>query len=376
MPQDDIKAFGDLQDEVISRDLCGKCGGCVSFCTAGTLNALEVGEGDLPRFSDEEKCLKCGICYMICPVTKDLNAEVRSRFGWSPPIGPRKRITSARATDEAVLDLATDGGVVTSLLLFMLERQLIDGAIVSRKSAAFSREPLIATTRDEIIDAAGSHFGGSSHLEELGDQYTTYSPTVSSVRSLGSENLHRVVMVGTPCQIKTIRKMQCLGILPAHIIKYTIGLFCMENFSFDAQARNGLEDRLNFNFADIAKLNVKEDLIISLRDGTAFRVPFDEIDDLARPACLACTEFANDFSDLSAGGLGSPDGYTTILVRTGEGSRIYERALREGYIQEKGYRNSAELRSDRTRMMAKVVGFARQKQSRGEERLRAVDSAI
>lgn len=375
MPQDDIKAFGDLQEEVIYRDLCGKCGGCVSFCTAGSLNALEVGEGDLPRFADEEKCLKCGICYMICPVTRDLNAEVRSRFKWSPPIGLRRRITSARATEEAVLDLATDGGVVTSLLLFMLEQQLIDGAIVSRKSAAFSREPLIATTREEIIDAAGSHFGGSSHLEELGDQYTTYSPTVSSVKSLGSGNLHRVAMVGTPCQIKTIRKMQCLGILPAHIIKYTIGLFCMENFSFDAQARKGLEDRLNFDFGDIAKLNIKEDLIISLRDGATFHVPFDEIDDLARPACLACTEFANDYADLSAGGLGSPDGYTTILVRTGEGNRIYERALREGYIQEREYGDSAELRSDRTRMMAKVVGFSRQKQGRGEDRLREVASA-
>lgn len=364
-----IKTFGDLQEEVILRGLCGKCGGCISFCTAGTLNALELGEDDHPRFADEEKCMTCGICYMICPVTKDLDAEVLQKFGWTPPIGNRRSITSARSTDEDVLNVATDGGVVTSLLLHMLERGLIDGAIVSRKTTAFSREPMIATTRDEVITAAGSHFGGSSHLEELGDRYTTYSPTVSSVRRLTSKPLSRVAMVGTPCQIKTVRKMQCLGILPAHIISYTIGLFCMENFSFDAQARKELEDRLQFDFADVAKLNIKDDLIISLKDGKSFHVPFEDIDELARPACLVCTEFANDFADISVGGLGSPDGYTTILVRSKKGQRMYDDALRRGYLRERELSDAAEQRSEETKMMAKIIAFARRKQERGEARL-------
>ena len=36
---------------------------------------------------------------------------------------------------------------------------------------------MVATTREDLITAAGSHFAGSSHLEELGDNYTTYSQT-------------------------------------------------------------------------------------------------------------------------------------------------------------------------------------------------------
>lgn len=369
MEQAEVKVFRDLQEEVIFRDLCGKCGGCVSFCTAGTLNALELGEDDLPRFADEDKCLKCGICYMICPLTKDMDAEVRSKFGWGPPIGIYRNISSARSTDEAILAVATDGGVVTSLLTYLLESNLIDAAIVSRKTGAFSREPLIATTRDELITAAGSHFAGSSHLEELGDKYTTYSPTMSHVRSLSRKHLRHVAAVGTPCQIKTIRKMQCLGILPAHIISHTIGLFCMENFSFDAEARRNLESKLGFDFDDIDKLNIKDDVIITLSDGKVFHVPFEDMDELARPACLACTEFANDFADISAGGLGSPDGYTTIVTRTQKGAAILREAERQGYIEERKYRDSSELRSEKTKMTAKVVAFTRQKRGRGEERL-------
>ena len=370
MEQGEIKTFRDLQEEVIFRNLCGKCGGCVSFCSAGTLNALQVGEDDLPCYTDEEKCLTCGICYMICPVSKDLDAEVQDKFGWKPPIGIYKTITSARAMDEAIREVATDGGVVTALLLYMLERHLIDGAIVSHKTTTFGREPVLATTREELIAAAGSHFGGSSHLEELGDKYTTYSPTISAVKGLESEHFRHAAMVGTPCQIRSIRKMQCLGVLPAHIITYTIGLFCMENFAFDALARKKLEEKLHIDFANIDKLNIKEDLIISMRDGMTIHVPFEEVDEIARPACLACTDFANDYADFSAGGLGSPAGYTTILVRTERGNQVYSDALRQGYIEEREFSGRAELRSERTKMMARVVAFAQRKRARGEARLR------
>ncbi len=367
--EEEIKTFRDLQNEVIVAGLCGKCGGCVSFCSADQLHALEMGEDELPRYVDEEKCLTCGICYMICPVTQDLDAEVQSRFGWEPPIGAHEAIASARARDDQVRRVATDGGVVTALLTYLLDKHLIDAAIVSRRSTAFSRQPMIATTREDLITAAGSHFAGSSHLEELGDRYTTYSPTMSAVRSLQSQYLRHVAMVGTPCQIRTVRKMQTLGILPAHLISYTIGLFCMENFSFDALAREKLEGKLHIDFEDIDKLNIKDDVIISLADGTTIHVPFEDVDDVARPACLACTDFSNEYADLSAGGLGSPDGYTTILMRTEKGSQLYSEALRQGYIEQAGFVGPAELASEKTKMMAKVFAFARRKRERGEARL-------
>lgn len=364
------KTFRELEEEVVRRGICGKCGGCISFCSAGKWNALELDDDGFPRYAGEEKCLMCGICYLICPLTGDLDAEVRRRFGWKPPIGRWKTITSARATEKAILETATDGGVVTSLLLYMLENYLIQGAIVSRKTTAFSCEPLIATTREGLISAAGSHCAGSSHLQKLDDKYTTYSPVITAVKDLDSKHLSCVAMVGTPCQIKTVRKMQCLGILPANIIGYTIGLFCMEHFSFDALGRKKLEDKLHIDLADVDKLNFKEDLGISLRDGTTIHVAFEEVDEVARPACLACSEFANDYADISVGALGSSDGYTTTLIRTEKGNRAYNGALHQGYIEEREFEDSADLRSEKTKMMAKVVAFARRKRDRGEARLR------
>ncbi len=373
--EEKTKTFRDLHKEVIQSGLCAQCGGCLSLCSADKLNALELDGDGFPRYADEGKCLACGTCYLICPSTRDLEAEVRRRFGWKPPIGAYQTIASARATEEAIRKRATDGGAVTSLLLYMLENYLIQGAMVSQSTAAFNREPLIATTREEIISAAASSsLTGSSRLEQPGDKYTTYCPVLLGIKGLESKRLSRVAMAGTPCQTRTVRKAQCLGVHPAHVVGYTIGLFCMESFAFDAPGRRRLEDKLHVNLADVDTLTVKEDLNITLRDGATIHLPLEEAEEMARPACLACTEFANDYADIAVGGLGSPDGYATILIRTEKGNRVYDGALRQGYIEERRFHDAAELRSEQTRMVAQVVAFARRKQERAEARLRELAS--
>jgi len=367
--EEETKTFKDLEREVVKRGICGKCGGCVCFCSAGELNALEMGENDIPRYINEDSCQKCGICYLICPQTDALDVELQKKLGWGPPIGYYQRITSAQTTDDKIREICTDGGVVTSLLLYLLERNLINGAIVSKKTERFARRATVARTRQELIEAAGSMFSGSLHLEELGGRYTTYTPILSTIKSLEERYLHDIAVVGTPCQINAIRKMQCLGIIPAHLVKYTIGLFCIENFSFDDVAREMLEKKLDINLDEIVKLNIKDDFIITLTKDVTIHVPLEEVHEVARPACLTCRDFSNEYADISVGGLGSPDGHTTVLIRTNVGTSVYDGALRKGYIRERIFEDAEERRVEKTKILAKIVSFARRKKMRAEERL-------
>ncbi len=366
---EEIKSFKDLAIEVVEKGICGKCGGCISFCSAGELNALEMGKNELPRYINEDNCLKCGICYLICPQTDTLDVELQEKFGWKPPIGDFQRITSAQTTNKEVKEICTDGGVVTSLLLYLLDRNLINGAVVSKKIGRFARKATIARTPEELIEATGSTFSGSLHLEELGGKYTTYTPILSTIKSLEKKYLRDIAVVGTPCQINAIRKMQCLGILPAHLIKYAIGLFCIENFSFDDVARERLEKKLDVNLEDVVKLNIKDDFIITLTKGVTIHVPLEEVHEVARPACLTCHDFSNEYADISVGGLGSPDGYTTTLLRTKMGASVLDGALRKGYIQERAFRDAEESKLEKTKMLAKIVSFSRRKKMRAKERL-------
>jgi coenzyme F420 hydrogenase subunit beta len=367
--EEDIKSFKDLKNEVHEKNICGSCGGCVSFCSAHELKALEMGEDGRPDYINEDNCLKCGICYFICPQIGIFDEELKTKYAWKPPVGNFQRVAVAQAANEEIRKLATDGGVVTALLLYMLEHKIIDGAIVSKKTSPFSREPFIATTKEDILSAAGSRFADLSHVEELG-KYSTYSPTLQGLKGIQNIDLARIAVVGTPCQIHTIRKMQILGVLPSHIVKFTIGLFCMENFSFDELARRKLEDELKLNLNEIEKMNIKEDLMIDLKDGKRVHISFDDIDELMRPACRVCTDFANDFADISVGGLGSPDGFTTTMIRTDIGMKRYFEAIEIGYIDEHEVKSGRELQLEKTKTLAKVISFAERKRQRGLDALK------
>ncbi|MCK5559485.1 MAG: Coenzyme F420 hydrogenase/dehydrogenase, beta subunit C-terminal domain, partial [Thermoplasmata archaeon] len=167
------------------------------------------------------------------------------------------------------------------------------------------------------------------------------------------------------CQIHTIRKMQVLGVLPSHVVKFTIGLFCWENFSFDELTRQKLEEEMKLDLDDIVKMNIKENLIIDMRDGRRIEIPFDEIDKLMRPSCMMCTDFANDFADISVGGLGAPEGYTTTMTRTDIGLKRYGEAIETGYIKEHDVKSSREIQIEKTKILAKIINFAERKRQRG-----------
>ncbi|MGB7575242.1 MAG: Coenzyme F420 hydrogenase/dehydrogenase, beta subunit C-terminal domain [Thermodesulfobacteriota bacterium] len=360
----EVKTFHDLEKEVQRYNFCGKCGGCVSFCSADNLGALKVGPDGMPVFVDEEKCLKCGICYMICPNIRDLDEELKKKTKWEPPIGPIKDLVSAQTTNSTVGERCTDGGVVTSLLLYLLDNHMIDGALVSKSDGPFHRGPVLATSGEEVVSASGSHYDESFSIAELGSQYSTYSPAMQELKSLRKGVIDRVAMVGTPCQIHTVRKMQVLGIIPSDVIKYCFGLFCMENFSFnDIQLRH-LEKQYGFDLAHVSKVNVKEDFLIYLNNGRVIHIPFEEIDSIARPACLVCPDFSAEFSDISFGGLGSPEGYTTVLLRSERGKMVYRGALRAGYVKERRYSSSEKARADLIKLQRMVLDFSQRKRER------------
>jgi coenzyme F420 hydrogenase subunit beta len=360
----EVKTFHDLEKEVQRYNFCGKCGGCVAFCSASNLGALKVGPDGMPMFADEEKCLKCGICYMICPNIRDLDEELKKKTKWEPPIGPIKDLVSAQTTNPTVGGRCTDGGVVTSLLLYLLDNHMIDGALVSKSDGPFHRGPMLATSGEEVVSASGSHYDESFSIVELGSRYSTYSPAMQELKSLRKGLIDRVAMVGTPCQIHTVRKMQVLGIIPSDVIKYCFGLFCMENFSFNDIQLKHLEKQYGFDLAHVAKVNVKEDFFIYLNNGRVIHIPFEEIDSIARPACLVCPDFSAEFSDISFGGLGSPEGYTTVLLRSERGKTVYRGALTAGYIKERRYSSSEKARADLIRLQKMVLGFSQRKKER------------
>ena len=317
-----MKTFEDLIEEVQKPGLCHHCGGCVTFCTSINYGALELSEEGVPRFADREKCIECGLCYSICPEIDELQEETRKVAGWEPPMGHVLDTTVARAISPDIRKKATDGGVVTALLVHLFDRGHIDGAIVTRQSGPFERDPWLATSRQEIIDAAGFYLDSSHGMKHFGHDYSTYAPSVQEFRPMVQKGLRRVALVGTPCQIKALRKMEALGIVPSDSIRYCLGLFCSGNFLFDAKEKEELEKIGGFKWEDVVKVNLRSHLTLRLNTGEKKMIPLEKLEFMKRYACHYCPDYSAEYADISFGGLGAEEGWTTVITRSPVGRAI------------------------------------------------------
>ena len=327
-----VKNFEDLIEEVHQKGICQQCGGCVSFCNSMEYDVIGYKEPNSPpEFINKENCLKCGICYHICPQTHVLDEDLNKTFNLldfsSMPLSNICDLYSCQSVDYDFLSKGTDGGVVNALLNFMFEEKLIDGAIVTKTKAPFSREPFFAKNKEDLLSTSGLKLGISHQLDEV-QRYHSYS---TSLPKISSAKFKKLAVVGTPCQIYTIRCMQNLGIIPSHNIEFCLGLFCYENFEFDQRKVKQFEKEFNIKFEDIEKIKIKKDLILHLKGRKSLmHIPFEDLKDYMRPACNACSDFTNVYADVSFGGLGSPESFTTVITRTKKGRKLLAEALKKG----------------------------------------------
>lgn len=357
-----MKTFFDLIQEVQKPGLCHRCGGCVTFCSAVNYGALVIDAEGKPRYGEIEKCIECGLCHAICPEIDELEQETRERLGWAPPIGRVIETTVARAADPAVRRSATDGGVVTALLLHLFERGRIDGAIVTKHAGAYRRQPFLATSTEDIKDAAGFFFDTSHGMKDFGDRYMTHTQ-IEEFDPMIKKGLRRVAFVGTSCQIKSVRRMQTLGVVPSEAVQFCLGLFCSGNFTFGDEQRRQLAEVGRFAWENVRKINIKENLLVHLKNGDVRTLPLDSLEFMRRHACRYCPDYSAEFADISFGGIGAEEGWTTVITRTPLGRAALADAATAGKLEEYSIKANPNFASH---ALARVRSWAAKKRKHAQ----------
>jgi coenzyme F420 hydrogenase subunit beta len=236
--------------------------------------------------------------------------------------GIHRRLVVAQATDDRILKVRQDGGVATALLLFGLEKGLIDGAVVSgtNPEKPFYPIPKLATTGEDILEAAGTKY--------------FCSPNILPLTDVLKQKKTNIALVGTPCKIHAVRSLQLAGMKRyAAPVKFLIGLMCSECFTYSGLMENYIHGKLGINLADIRKMNIKGKMLVTTDSGVT-PIPLPEIKQYARKSCSVCEDFSSELADISVGGLGL-DGWTFTIIRTEKGEELFSNAEKAGYITTK-----------------------------------------
>ncbi len=139
-------------------------------------------------------------------------------------------------------------------------------------------------------------------------------------------------MVGTPCQILAATKMDTF--MDEFPVDLKIGLFCMENFSY-SYLKEMLKE-YDVSLSDVKQFRIeKGHLWAYLRDDNVVKIPLSKAKKCMRKNCEICMDFTSEQSDVSVGSVGSPEGWSTIIIRTSKGLELIEAAENDNYIETK-----------------------------------------
>ena len=161
-------------------DCCG-CSACANSCPANCIAMEEDAEGFRYPVVDETKCLKCGLCKRVCPIT---NRVKECRIDQSAYL--------VRHKNEQVLRESTSGGVFTALAQVVIENGgVVFGAALNEQ---LDVQHIFVQTEEDLYKFRNSKYVQST----IGDCFQQAKEFLDSGR--------QVLFSGTPCQIEGVKR--------------------------------------------------------------------------------------------------------------------------------------------------------------------------
>jgi len=286
--------FENLKAMVIDTQLCSRCLTCVSICPGGLL----VNEEDVVDFPDfEDKCLDCGACVRVCP-----------RYDYKPKSGLGDYIEFTAGQSKRFK--GQDGAMGTEFIFSAMDMGLIDRGIF--------------VDRDEQWRTGVFHVRGKEQLEKLplgGTKYT-FADIMPELKKAVMFTKKGVGVVGTPCMVSGVRKLQEEFPVFREKVKLVVGLFCTENYHY-AEVSKYLIGK-GVDYSKLIKTDIIKGKFVATMTDKEVKFKVAKLDDILPSGCNRCTDFTAVESDVSVGSVGSAAGFSTIVVRTEAGKEVWD----------------------------------------------------
>jgi len=326
-----------IQD-VVRSGLCNRCGTCVGLSGGRIIFSDRTGKY-LPEVTDDPGNTISRQLLQYCSGKGfDFKQQSARIYGIEAHhnvfTGTYRNINIGNCKDEEVRRRSASGGIISSVLIWLLEKGKIDGAVVLGMSEKepWLTKPFIATSREEILEAAQSKYIISSVNEIL--------PEMEKFNG-------RLAYVGLPGQVQSIRLLQQAGHPSVKNIVYILGPFYGNTLHFSS-VRSFLRSYGEKDYRKIRKLHFRYgewpgNMRVEMEGGRIIELPKFHANYLIpfhiMKNSLLCTDLSNEFTDISGGDAWAPvyeergKGFSMVLARSEKGQSILDEMTREGILE-------------------------------------------
>ncbi|MBE0659206.1 MAG: Coenzyme F420 hydrogenase/dehydrogenase, beta subunit C-terminal domain [Bryobacteraceae bacterium] len=323
----------------VSTGNCTHCGACAGLNPA-LIGFSASGRGPLPtRLRDFQPSDQFGLALAdaVCPgrgvpfseLFQWLGRECHSRL-----MGPYAKLFTGHATDPAIRLQAASGGILSRVLIELVESGRVSAAVLIRQGVPSPEHasPVIAQTRDEILASAQSVYAVTPMLDVL--------PQLDGVQG-------RLAFVGLPDQVAAMRMLQAAGHPTALRFDFIAGPYTGTNMYHGAVRAflraQGVKDSVPIESLKWRAGEWPGYLEVRTAGGATYRaekfyynylIPF-----YVSLACQLTPDFSNELTDLSVGDAWSPHfekmrgGHSVIAARSPLAVEILESLAARGEIR-------------------------------------------
>jgi coenzyme F420 hydrogenase subunit beta len=130
-----------------------------------------------------------------------------------------------------------------------------------------------------------------------------------------------------------------------------VGLFCRENYEYACLAEKVRAKGMDIRHVD--KLDVSDEFNI-YAGRKKLSLPITDVKSCVPRHCLVCQDFAAELADIAVGSVGSPEGWSTVIIRTEEGERVFAGMEEKKFIETKEIADISDIKEIASRKKEKA----------------------